>query len=98
MKDNNEKMVVVVEFETPSTWLTAQEARAITNAKQQADVEKFFPMIIQTIRERAESGGYTASYPVHRFNFSTTADEIAKRLKELGYVVSVNINYVNIQW
>lgn len=98
MGRDNEKVVVVVEFKASSGWLTAQEARAITNAKRQADVEKFFPLVIQTIRERAESGGCTVSYSVHRFDFCATADEIAKRLKELGYAVSVNANYINIQW
>lgn len=95
---NNEKVIVVVELEASSGWLTAQEARAITNAKHQEDVEKFFPLVIQTIRERAESGGCVASYSISRFEFSATADEIAKRLKELGYTVSVNLNYISIQW
>lgn len=98
MGRDNEKVVVVVEFETSSDYLTAQEARAITNARRQKDVEKFFPLVIQTIRELAEAGGCTVSYSVRNFDFCATADKIAKQLKELGYTVSVDANYIHIQW
>ena len=43
MDRNNERLVVVVEFEDSPNWLTAQEARAITNAKRQEDVDRCFP-------------------------------------------------------
>lgn len=96
---NTEKTtIVVVEVETAPGWLTAEEARAITDARRRADVEKFFPLVIKDIRSRAEAGGCTAFFEVKRFDFTATADEIAKRLKDLGYAVSVTHSYINTQW
>ena len=79
-----EKMVVVVEVETTSEYLTAKQAKAIAMAKRQEEVEQIFPGLMNYVRQNAEAGWMKAIYKI-KISYPESRSQICEQLKRLGY-------------
>ena len=88
-----EKMVVVVEVETTSGSLTAQQARALATAKRTSETEKMFENLMPRIEAKARNGCYSGKFRVEGDFYISASDEVCKRLVSLGYVAKRTGSY-----
>ena len=79
-----EKMVVVVEVETTSEYLTAKQAKALAMAKRREEMEQTLPGLINYIRQNAEAGWMKAIYKI-KISYPESRSQICEKLKQLGY-------------
>lgn len=100
-----EKMsVVVVEVETTSDYMSAKQARAIAEAKRQADGRKIFESIVEAIPDYAKAGDMKHSFRIDG-DFTISAEQTAVvLLEQLGYTVKIvrsssrTVNWYDVQW
>ena len=98
MDRNNEKVVVVLEFEASSGWLTAQEAHRLAMAERSKEVDKVLPIALEWIRKKAEEGNLSC-YFRYSTNFGVdTRPALTKKLESLGYKVTSSFSGGRSEW
>ena len=88
-----EKMVVVVEVETTTKHLTAQQARALADVERKNETDSIFTNLMPRIEERAKGGWYSGSFRVEGNFFTSSIDTVCKRLESLGYTAKCSGRY-----